>query len=213
MAIVSIFFSAPADDSSCERIASANIAIPPLTLGDQSQRLIDAAREELDNISAALKALDFTVYLPSVLPSGWSIRNLERGEKRARWRYADLPNSNNEVYLEYKSASHERILAYEQKAPANFNPPNDCDGLLARDDERRRQRCRFLFTTKRKHSVYVQDLIPDSGAARSAYVTVINGTAVSVSAFDELSIGEFGAFFDSLRTFSTREIAMRVSID
>jgi hypothetical protein len=213
MTSIPLFFSAPADDASCERIASANIAIPPLKFGDMSQLVIKAAREELDQSLAALKTLDFTVLLPSVLPSEWSIRNLEAGEGRASRGSADLPDFNDQLHLEYKSAAHEQILVYQQKAPATFNPPSDCAGFLARYDERRRLRCRLLFTTKRKHSVYVQDLTADGHAARYAYITVIDGTAVSVSAFDELSIDELGAFFDSLRTYSTREIAMRVGID
>jgi hypothetical protein len=205
-----LFFAAPEDGASCERIESVTITIPPLKFGDQSQSLIDAFREEQDNAAVVLKGFDFTVNFPSALPAGWSLKDPEVGEGFAERRIDEYPRSRDDVYLEYKSVAHEEILAYQQKAPATFNPPKDCAGVLSRNDEPRRQDCRFLFSTKQKHAVYVQDLPPDRQAARHVYSTVIDGTAVSVGAFDPIASVELEAFFDSLRPATGREFGARV---
>jgi hypothetical protein len=44
------------------------------------------------------------------------------------------------------------------------------------------------------------------------YSTVIDGTAVSVGAFDSIANVELEAFFDSLRPVTGREFATRVQI-
>jgi hypothetical protein len=190
------------------------ITIPSLAFEDRSQMIIDFFREEQDKTASALKGFDFTVYLPPALPPGWSIRDpLEPGEGSASRRDAEIPNSKDAVYLEYKSASHEIITAYQQKAPAAFNPPKDCAGVLSRNDEPSRQGCPLLFSTKRHHAVYVQDLSPDGEGARHAYSTVIDGTVITVSAFEPIANGELQAFFDSLRPATEREFGMRVQLN
>ncbi|OGY88571.1 MAG: hypothetical protein A3B30_03410 [Candidatus Komeilibacteria bacterium RIFCSPLOWO2_01_FULL_52_15] len=205
-----LIIAPPPDDAECTQIESIAITIPLLPVNDNTQEIIDdTLKRQRENIEA-LSKLTIPFYLPSVLPVGWQIRT--KGEEGYAYTvHPDNPNSKDEIFLEYQSSAHERILVHLIKSPDTLKPPTDCSGALSTDQAASKANCELLLTTPKNHPIYTVLLIPSIPVEdQYLYFTILDRTVISISVHDQLTQEELKSFVDSLQIITGDDLSKRV---